>query len=220
MTSPVVDRRTRKYRAILDAATEVFFRTGYAGSSMEQVTVRAGVSKQTVYAYFRTKEALFVEVVADVTRRTTASVHDQADALPGPHELVRWLEDYGLRQLTAVLEPTVVGLRRLAVSEADRFPELAATLWAEGPAMAIAALSGHLRTLAASGLLVVPDPGRAAQHLNWLIMGQALNEAMLLGGAADTTPERLRADVRAAVATFLAAYRPREDRGAQHDRDA
>lgn len=220
MGVPVVERRTQKYRAILDAATEVFIRSGYAGSSMDDITVRAGVSKQTVYVYFRTKEALFVEVVADVTRRTTALVHDQAAAPPEPRELVQWLEDYALRQLTAVLDPTVVGLRRLAISEADRFPELAATLWNEGPAMAMATLSRHLRTLASSGHLRVADPDRAAQHLNWLVMGQPLNEVMLLGAAADTTPGRLRADVHAAVATFLAAYSPRRDWGAQREPDA
>jgi len=42
-------RSTRKRRAILDAATTVFLRNGYLGTSMDEIASLAGVSKQTVY---------------------------------------------------------------------------------------------------------------------------------------------------------------------------
>ena len=54
-------RSARKRRAILDAATEIFLRTGYLGTNMDEIAALSEVSKQTVYKHFSSKEALFVE---------------------------------------------------------------------------------------------------------------------------------------------------------------
>src|SRR5262249_49212382 len=60
------DRSGRKRRAIMDAATTLFLRQGYPGTSMDQIAARAGVSKQTVYKHFADKERLFVEIVVAI----------------------------------------------------------------------------------------------------------------------------------------------------------
>ncbi|MGL5860132.1 MAG: TetR/AcrR family transcriptional regulator, partial [Phycicoccus sp.] len=56
-----------KRRRLLEAAETVFVRDGYRGASVDEVAALAGVSKQTLYAHFGSKEALFVEVVTAVT---------------------------------------------------------------------------------------------------------------------------------------------------------
>src|SRR6478609_2897584 len=56
-------RSARKRRGILDAATAAFFRSGYLGTSMDQIAAQAAVSKQTVYKQFTDKESLFTEIV-------------------------------------------------------------------------------------------------------------------------------------------------------------
>ncbi|MBV8085816.1 MAG: helix-turn-helix transcriptional regulator, partial [Chloroflexi bacterium] len=60
-------RTERKRRAIVEAATTLFLRHGYAGTSMDQVAALAGVSKQTVYKQFADKERLFQAVVSGVS---------------------------------------------------------------------------------------------------------------------------------------------------------
>ena len=56
-------RSARKRRAILDAATEVFLKSGYLGTNMDEIAALSSVSKQTVYKHFSSKEALFIEIV-------------------------------------------------------------------------------------------------------------------------------------------------------------
>src|SRR5450759_371802 len=56
-------RSSRKRRAILEAATTVFLRNGYLGTSMDEVAALAAVSKQTVYKHFGDKPRLFTEIV-------------------------------------------------------------------------------------------------------------------------------------------------------------
>ena len=41
----------------------MFLRDGYLGANMDELAALSGVSKQTVYAHFGSKEALFVELV-------------------------------------------------------------------------------------------------------------------------------------------------------------
>ena len=46
----------------------------------------------------------------------------------------------------------------------------------------------------------------AAQHFNWLVMSEALNQAMLLGDKAIPRPAELKRQAEAGVRVFLAAY--------------
>jgi TetR/AcrR family transcriptional regulator, mexJK operon transcriptional repressor len=61
---PTADRVQEINRAILDAATQCFLASGYAGASMDAIATEAKVSKVTLYARYQ-KESLFQAVVED-----------------------------------------------------------------------------------------------------------------------------------------------------------
>jgi Bacterial regulatory proteins, tetR family len=50
-------------QAILDAALTVFSERGFEAARLDDIAVRAGVAKGTLYLYFDDKEGLFEEVV-------------------------------------------------------------------------------------------------------------------------------------------------------------
>lgn len=56
--------RLKKIDTILDAALAVFRKSGFDGSTMDDVAARAEVSVGTVYGYFSTKENLLLGLVA------------------------------------------------------------------------------------------------------------------------------------------------------------
>jgi TetR/AcrR family transcriptional regulator, mexJK operon transcriptional repressor len=199
------NRSARKREAILDAATDVFLRDGYLGTSMDEIAALSAVSKQTVYKHFASKEALFIEIVSTLTTRTGDSVHTEIELEAGG-DLSAYLRDYAYRQLTAVLTPRVLQLRRLVIGEVGRFPELAKVLYERGPMRALAALGETFERLARRGLLTIDDPMVAASQFNWLIMADPLNEAMLLGDAAIPKKAKLRRHAADGVRVFLAAY--------------
>lgn len=201
-----IGRSASKRRAIIDAATEVFLRVGYLGTNMDEIATLSGVSKQTVYKHFASKEALFVEIVGSMTSDAGDRVHNDAPDLPPDGDLAAYLEDYAYLQLSIVLTPQVMQLRRLVIGEVGRFPELARVLYERGPLRAIGILAAMFERLAARGLLRVDDARLAASHFNWLVMSHALNEAMLLGDAAIPRPADLRRQAAAGVKVFLAAY--------------
>jgi AcrR family transcriptional regulator len=49
--------------AIIDAALEEFTAQGFTATKLDDVAVRAGIGKGTIYLYFDSKESLFEEVV-------------------------------------------------------------------------------------------------------------------------------------------------------------
>jgi AcrR family transcriptional regulator len=200
------DRSARKRKAILEAATEIFLKEGYLGASMDEIALLSQVSKQTIYKQFTSKEALFLEIVASLTNAGSDVVHNERP-LPGVHDdVAAYLQDYAYRQLTVVLTPRLMQLRRVVIGEAGRFPELGRALYESGPRRAMAAMAAAIGRLADSGLLDIDSATTAASHFNWLIMSEPLNQAMLLGDGAIPKPAALRRHAAEVVRVFLAAY--------------
>jgi TetR/AcrR family transcriptional regulator, mexJK operon transcriptional repressor len=201
-----VQRATVKRAAVLEAAAKIFLDGGYLGASMDQIAELAGVSKQTVYAYFSNKENLFIAMVSALCNETGDRVHKNVAELSDGEDLEAYLVDYAARQLQMVLTPRILQLRRLVIGEVGRFPELGAALYAGGPGRAITSMAAMFERMAVRGLLSLHDPTLAATQFNWLIMSAPLNRGMLLGDSAIPSAKDLREHARQGVCMFLAAY--------------
>ena len=196
----------RKHEAILSAARTTFLRDGFLGTSMDVVAAESGVSKQTIYAHFGSKEALYVASVAELTRQVAGRLPDRPDTRLASREVEAWLLDYAVRQLRGVLAPDVIQLRRLVIAEAERFPAIARTFFDNGVQRSIDILTAAFEEFAADGVLSVDDPAAAARDFNWLLMGEPINRAMMLGSGATPGPRQLRTHAEHAVTVFLAAF--------------
>jgi AcrR family transcriptional regulator len=199
-------RSADKRAAVLEAAAKVFLGGGYLGASMDEIADLAGVSKQTVYTYFSSKDALFVAMASALTEEASDRVHNNVAEFGDGDDLESYLVDYAVRQLEVVLTPRILQLRRLVIGEVGRFPELGAALYAGGPGRAIATLATIFERLTKRGALAVQDPQLAATQFNWLIMSAPLNRTMLLGDGAIPSSKEVREHARESVRMFLAAY--------------
>jgi len=100
----VSGRQRRDSRAlILSAARLEFGKRGYAGGRVERIARGAGVNKQLIFYYFRSKAGLF-QAVVEAASRDIAEHAGTAGASAGP-----------LDQLRAVLD----GTRRTLAANAD-----------------------------------------------------------------------------------------------------
>jgi TetR/AcrR family transcriptional repressor of mexJK operon len=213
-TSGVTSRRSpatpggqwaRKHQAILDAATAVFLRHGYLGTSMDEIAAHAHVSKQTVYKHFADKEALFTGIVTATVDEASDPVYDEVRHLEDSGDVEADLRDLARRQLRLVMQPRLLALRRVVIAEAGRFPALGRTFYERGAGRTVGALAATFERLAGRGLLDVSDPVLAATHFNWLVMSAPVNEAMLLGRD-EPDPAELDRYADGGVRAFLAAY--------------
>jgi AcrR family transcriptional regulator len=126
-TSISAPRRERRKEArpgeLLDAALDLFVEKGFAATRVEEVAVRAGVSKGTLFLYFPTKEELFKAVVRENLSGRFREWNDEFATFQGTsEELVRyclqsWWDRIGATRAS--------GITKLVISEARNFPELA-----------------------------------------------------------------------------------------------
>jgi AcrR family transcriptional regulator len=203
---PEEPRAIRKRNAILDAATTLFLRAGYLGTSMDEIAALARVSKQTVYKHFADKESLFSAIVTAAVDTAGDPVVEDASALANSDALEADLRAFAREQLGRVMQPRLMQLRRLVIGEATRFPELGRAFYERGAGRSVAGLSAAFERLAARGLLSIDDPDLAAAHFNWLVMAAPVNRAMLLGDDAIPTPAELDRYAGGGARAFLAAY--------------
>jgi TetR/AcrR family transcriptional repressor of mexJK operon len=210
----VGERKARPRRAgrlasagvIREAATTLFLRSGYLGTSMEEVATVAGVSKQTVYTHFADKERLFTDLILGATNRADDFLQYMTTVLQNTDDLETDLRQVARRYLGTVLQPELLLLRRLVIGESGRFPELAHTYYERAPERTLDTLASSFQRLAERGLLRLDDAPLAARHFAYLVLGAPLDRAMFCGGDGKMTPAELERQADAAVRAFLAAY--------------
>ena len=201
-----------KHGQIALAATEVFIAKGYLEPSVDEIALRAGVSKQTVYKHFGSKEKLFLAVTKAATDAVTNELAAQLEARRSDESDFSFeLETFARTLARGVLTPEMTSLRRLVMNEVTRFPKLGRAWYRNGPGRVVEQLTRRLGELKAKGLLAVDDPERAAEDFNWLVLSAPQNK-MLFGAVRSFTDAEIDAMATRAVRLFLSAYEVRRQR--------
>lgn len=116
-------RKDARPSELTAAALELFVEKGFAGTRLDDVATRAGVSKGTLYLYFDSKEALFKAVVEEGIVPALAAAEQQMAVFEGPAaQLLRslltgWWQQIGSTRLG--------GIAKLIISESRNFPDIA-----------------------------------------------------------------------------------------------
>jgi len=91
-------RPKNKEEAILNGAFEVFSDKGYATASMQDIAVKSGLGKGTLYEYFSNKDDLFVRVIQYKTeiifKKVTTAVELKTTALDKLDAIVESTQSY------------------------------------------------------------------------------------------------------------------------------
>lgn len=192
-TPPTVQQR------ILDAACELFLENGYQ-VGMDAVAHRAGVSKQTVYAHFACKDALFRAAAQAMIAPLQAGMD------PDRRDLEECLQFIGCHYLRYISEPRLVALGRMLVAQATRFPRLAQTLYQTGPEAVLERLAARFAAAMDEHRMRRDDPAAAAELFLAMLNGVDGDRRLL--GVPGRGPSAQDAWVRHVVDIFLRAYVP------------
>jgi AcrR family transcriptional regulator len=116
-------RKEARPAELTAAALELFVEKGFAGTRLDDVAARAGVSKGTLYLYFDSKEALFKAVIQEGIIPILEAGAGMVDSFTGSSAdllrgvILEWWKRIGATSLA--------GVPKLMISEAGNFPELA-----------------------------------------------------------------------------------------------
>ena len=159
----------RKIADILAAARAEFFANGFSATSIEAVAARAGVSKVTVYSWFKNKENLFGEVVKAECAQMRKNF------------VVEHLEDTKLRDilisaalgmLDFLLRDEMVRFERVLAAEVNRDPKIGEYFLDNGPRVLLCDLTNLLHVAMKRGEMQSEDATASAEMFAGLVMGR------------------------------------------------
>lgn len=103
-----------KQATIVQAALEQFLQQGYATTSMDAIANQAGVTKQTVYRYYISKEELLVAVMEKIQAEQPIPYEF------GSAEVETELNNFGCDLLAFHLTPQALGVYKMIMNESGQ----------------------------------------------------------------------------------------------------
>lgn len=194
-----LSRGEARRKAILAAARSVFLKRGFEAATLDEIIERSGGSRATLYGQFGSKEGLFAAIVEDLRQTIIAPLAGGLEPTKPPGAV---LAAFARRYLDRLLEPENLGLYRLVIAEAQRFPALGRRVFAAGPSAAAAAVADYLQAETRRGRLAVRKPDMAARVFLEMIKGD-LHTRALFGAGPAPRPDEVRGLVSEAVRSFL-----------------
>ena len=169
----------RRRAAIIEAATVLFVREGFAGTTISRIAADAGVSEETVYKVFGNKVAL-VRAIRDKALAGAGPVHAErrSDRMqssePDPRNTIR-----GWSVLAMEVAPRVMPVLLLVRQAAASDPELA-RLQEEMDAARLTRMTHNAQTLLKGGHLRQGMTLAAATDVLWTYSSPELYELVVL----------------------------------------
>ena len=173
---------------IINAATTLFLKQGFARTSMDMVAATSGTGKSSLYARYTTKQALFGAVV----QRSIEMMFGNFAVLPTGGDPTERLHETGLELLRNLLHPRCIALMRITAAETANFPELAAMAYQ-------VSLEGSIRCLSdAISSCGMPLSDEQAKRFVELVLQPAAFKA-LYGADVQTLLKRCPDDISDAI---------------------
>jgi len=201
ISPPAAAEDSAKRRQIIEGARAVFLAQGFDAASMGEIARKAGVSKGTLYVYFKSKEDLFEAIAEEQCSLQAERVFELDNA---DHDVAAVLTRLG-QAFTHFMCNRSTSPIRTVIAIADRMPEIGRQFYETGPAVGIAKLARYLEAQVAAGVLEVEDCTVAAgQFLDSCL--SVTFKPVLFNFSGPPPDERIAYVVGIAVRAFMKAY--------------
>jgi TetR/AcrR family transcriptional regulator, mexJK operon transcriptional repressor len=198
---PTREEAERRHRGLIEAAFQLFLEKGWEGTSIDEISRRAGVAKGFIYARYPDKAALFVGAIERLMEDAMGTLQMSE---PLPLQAQDGLYVFGKRLLDLVLRPEAVAFHRLFIAEAPKFPDLARHFIASNRIVDL--IAGVLSQYSELAPVTTEEARTRAEHFAILVIGIPRTLALLVGRE---PPEQEARRLRAAVRLFLDGCRAR-----------
>jgi len=182
-------RAQAKRQQITDAARSLFLAQGFARTSMDAITAEAGVSKQTLYAYFPSKNELLLAIMEELQEalprpRAVGSLTSRAD-------LRAALVAFGEGLLQTLMRDDMLAVLRLTVGEMIHIPELRPTFVQALPLQLLGRTQHILEAAAANRVIRLDHPDISVR----MLVGPLMSFVFFNGLMAQGSPARPPSEV-------------------------
>jgi len=197
----VRSKSKEKRQQILNAASNLFLTHGFENTSMDQVAIDAGVSKQTVYSHFGNKEDLFTAII-----EYKCIAHELTDKLFDIDQPVSdLLYELAQHYSDLILSEDAICIKRVCVAETPQRTKVAKLYWTAGPQRLTERLTHYLSEQNARGTMHIENPNFAAQQFLYMLSAET-HHLKILGQPDGDSLKTLNAYIDSCVKLFIKAY--------------
>ncbi len=172
----LLPEESTKHAMILTMASQMFMEHGYSAISMDALAEAVPVSKRTLYNHFSDKKALFTAVMQSrcktVFDALSKTIHEGLS-------VEETLTILGKRYLSVIFEPDAINIYRVALTEAQQFPELGKLFFESGPKRSVGLLTEYFELVHTQGELHIPHPELAANIFMGMLSNRLQMKCML-----------------------------------------
>jgi TetR/AcrR family transcriptional repressor of mexJK operon len=182
-------RARAKLEQIREGAQRIFLERGFAGASTDAIASEAGVSKQTLYAYYASKETLLADVLRHLIHENPQNPLSEVEEMPldTSEELRGALDSLAQRAITSLMQPDYLALIRVVIAETPRLPQVGALFRSAVPEQLLGGVVRILEGARAKGVVGEVNADAAASRM---FMGALLTYAILDGLLVGEGPPR------------------------------
>ncbi len=192
-------RARAKRDQIREGAQRLFLERGFAGTSTDAIASEAGVSKQTLYVYYSSKEELLVDVMRHLIHEDPQNRLPTVDEVPlgTSDEVRRALSSLAQGLVANLMQPDYLALIRVVIAETPRLPQLGPLFRSALPERVLANVSAILEGAQQGGVIGAVDADAASRMLVGALLTYAILDGLLVGDGPlrPPAPERVEAVV-------------------------
>ncbi len=192
-----------KRARILQAAKAIFLKSGYHGTSMNQIAQEAGVTKLTVYNHFQDKVNLFICAITETCEETLCTKQFDLDTSA---DFYQTLFIVCSRALQIIYSPEALKLDHVLLELAAEQNPLALQFFEASHTRMENQLAEFFQKAAQLGFIQADDPIYQTELLLTLLLG-VRHHKVLLGITAAPNAQELEQIIRDAIDLFLLKYR-------------
>ncbi|MEO4209108.1 TetR/AcrR family transcriptional regulator [Acinetobacter pittii] len=192
-----------KRARILQAAKAIFLKSGYHGTSMNQIAQEAGVTKLTVYNHFQDKVNLFICAIQETCEETLDTKQFDLDTSADFHQT---LFNVCSRALQIIYSPEALKLDHVLMELAAEQNPLALQFFEASHTRMENQLAEFFQKAAQLGFIQADDPIYQTELLLTLLLG-VRHHKVLLGITVAPNAQELEQIIRDAINLFLLKYR-------------
>ena len=192
-----------KRARILQAAKAIFLKSGYHGTSMNQIAQEAGVTKLTVYNHFQDKANLFICAIQETCEESLCTKQFELDAAA---DFCQTFHSVCLRALQIIYSPEALKLEHVLFELAAEQSPLALQFFDASHTKLQNELAIFLQKAAQLGFIQADDPTYQTELILTLLLG-VRHHKVLLGIIAVPNAQELEQIIQEAITLFLLKYR-------------
>jgi AcrR family transcriptional regulator len=200
-------RAQAKRDQICAGARRLFLERGFAGTSTDAIAAAAGVSKQTLYAYYPSKEELLADVLRQIIHADPQNqllVVDEG-SFESAEAVRQALGELARRLIANVMQPDYLALMRVVITETPRLPQLGSLYRAAVPERVLANVAAILASARANGVIGSVDADAASRMFAGALLTYTLFDGLFVGDGLPRPPAPGR--IEAIVDLFMRTIR-------------